>query len=604
MQAVILAAGMGNRLGELTRNNTKCMIEVGGKKLIDRMLLQLSALGLSRVVIVTGYKEDNLRSHIGNRYDGKLRIVYVSNPVYERTNNIYSLALAAEYLAQDDTLLLESDLIFEDKALRLIMDNPCPNLALVAKYETWNDGTMVRIDQDNNIVSFVPKAAFRYSDVPFYYKTCNIYKFSREFSVKQYIPFLKAYMDVMGENEYYEQVLRVITALDKTSMKALPVSGLKWYEIDDIQDRDIAETLFAEGDEMLLGYASRYGGYWRFPHMTDFCYLVNPFFPTAGVRDEIKANFDALLESYPSGMRVNSLLGGKYFGIRPEYVCVGNGASEIIRNLVENHIDGRLGIIFPTFEEYPNRAEADRVVRFEPQGADFSYTAEDIMKFFTGRNLSALLLINPDNPSGNYIPRKDVITLAEWAAGEHIRMVLDESFVDFTDGSVSNSLLENGVLEKYPNLVVIKSISKSYGVPGLRLGVAASSDSALVSALRGEASIWNVNSFAEFYLQIFNKYKADYIQSCYRFARERRTFADELSRVPFLRVIPSQANYFLCEVTSRFTSRELTARLLEDYNILVKDCGTKSAFNGRNFIRIAIRSREDNARLASILLKM
>lgn len=604
MQAVILAAGMGNRLGELTKNNTKCMIEVGGVRLIDRMLTQLSAHGLSRVVLVTGYKEDNLKSYIGNRYDGRLRIEYVSNPVYDKTNNIYSLALASDYLAQDDTLLLESDLIFEDKALRLVLDNPCSNLALVAKYETWNDGTMVRIDDDNNIVSFVPKAAFRYSDVQFYYKTCNIYKFSAEFSRNQYIPFLKAYIRVMGDNEYYEQVLRVITALDKTSLKALPVSDLKWYEIDDIQDRDIAETIFAEGDQMLKSYSSRFGGYWRFPSLTDFCYLVNPFFPTVRVRDEIKANFDSLLESYPSGMRVNSLLGGKYFGIRPEYVCVGNGASEIIKHLVENHVEGRIGIVFPTFEEYPNRAVADRIVKYVPKGPDFAYSVRDLTGYFGDKGITTLLLINPDNPSGNYIPHKDVISLVEWAAEKGIRLVLDESFVDFTDGSVANSLLENAVLEKFSNLVVVKSISKSFGVPGLRLGVVASSDSVLIAALRAEAPIWNINSFAEFYLQIFNKYVKDYAHACGKFASERQLFAAELAKVPFLRVIPSQANYFLCEVTGRFTARELTAKLLEEHNVLIKDCSGKSAFNSKNFVRIAIRGREDNARLASILMNI
>ena len=604
MQAVILAAGMGNRLGELTKNNTKCMIEVGGVKLIDRMLTQLSRLGLSRVVIVTGYKEDNLRSYIGSRYEGLVRIEYVSNPVYERTNNIYSLALASDCLAQDDTLLLESDLIFEDKALRLLLDNPSPNLALVAKYETWNDGTMVRIDEDCNIVSFVPKAAFRYSDVPFYYKTCNIYKFSAEFSRNQYIPFLKAYMKVMGDNEYYEQVLRVITALDKTSMKALPVDNLKWYEIDDIQDRDIAETLFAEGDDMLSAYSSRYGGYWRFPRLTDFCYLVNPFFPTARVRDEIKANFDSLLESYPSGMRVNSLLGGKYFGIRPEYVCVGNGAAEIIKNLVENHLEGRLGVVFPTFEEYPNRAGEGRLVKFVPEGPDFTYSAGSLMDFFSDKEISALLLINPDNPSGNFIPRPDVLRLAQWASERGVRMVLDESFVDFTDGGAANTLLRNDILQQFPNLVVVKSISKSYGVPGLRLGVAASSDPALTAALRAEASIWNINSFAEFYLQIFNKYAKDYADACLRFKAERDRFAEELAKVPYLRVIPSQANYFLCEVTSRFTSRQIAAKLLEEHNVLIKDCSGKKAFESRNYVRIAVRGREDNSRLASILINL
>ena len=242
MQAIILAAGMGKRLGELTKDNTKCMIEVCGIRLIDRMLSQLAGLDLKRVILVVGYQADNLMSHIGHRYDGRLRIEYVMNPIYDRTNNIYSLALAKQQLQEDDTLLLESDLVFEDRMLKLLVGNPYPNLALVAKYETWMDGTMVRIDSENNIVSFVPKKAFRYSDVPFYYKTCNMYKFSKEFSRNQYVPFLEAYSKAMGNNEYYEQVLRVITALDKSALRALPITDEKWYEIDDIQDRDIAEA--------------------------------------------------------------------------------------------------------------------------------------------------------------------------------------------------------------------------------------------------------------------------------------------------------------------------------------------------------------------------
>ena len=364
---------MGKRLGELTKENTKCMIEVNGEKLIDRMLSQLSGLNLKRVVIVVGYQSDNLIQHIGKRYEGKLRIEFVLNPIYDKTNNIYSLALAKEQLQEDDTLLLESDLIFEDRMLRLLTDNPYPNLALVAKYETWMDGTMVRIDADNNIVSFVPKKAFRYSDVPYYYKTCNIYKFSKDFSRNQYVPFLEAYSKSMGNNEYYEQVLRVITALDKSALRALPITDEKWYEIDDIQDRDIAETKFAQGKDMLQRFHQCYGGYWRFPQMKDFCYLVNPYFPTERMKDEIRANFDTLLTQYPSGMKVNSLLAGKYFGIRQEFVCVGNGAAELIKCLVENHCTGKTGFILPTFEEYPNRADAEDKVTFVPSNPDFRY---------------------------------------------------------------------------------------------------------------------------------------------------------------------------------------------------------------------------------------
>ncbi len=109
MQAIILAAGMGRRLGEYTKDNTKCMLPVNGVKLIDRVLTQLSSLSLNRVVIVVGYKGQNLINYIGNRYDDQLRIEYVNNPIYDKTNNIYSLALAKDKLQEDDTLLIETN---------------------------------------------------------------------------------------------------------------------------------------------------------------------------------------------------------------------------------------------------------------------------------------------------------------------------------------------------------------------------------------------------------------------------------------------------------------------------------------------------------------
>lgn len=604
MQAIILAAGMGKRLGELTKDNTKCMVPVNGVRLIDRMLSQLSEFNLSRVVIVVGYEGEKLIQHIGNRYDGQLNIEFVHNPIYDKTNNIYSLGLAKAQMQEDDTLLLESDLIFDSSMLELIIRNPYPNLALVAKYETWMDGTMVRLSDDNDIVSFIPKKAFKYAEVGHYYKTCNIYKFSREFSCSQYVPFLEAYSKAMGNNEYYEQVLRVLTALDRSDLKALPITNEKWYEIDDVQDLDIAETLFSEEEELLGKYHRRYGGYWRFPHMKDYCYLVNPYYPSERMKDEMRANFDALLTEYPSGMYVNSLLAGKYFGISQDYVVVGNGAAELIKAYIENHATGNLGIVFPTFEEYPNRAVAERIVKYVPGNADFAYTADDIKAFYADKQIATLLLINPDNPSGNFIPMEDLLSLIEWARKQGVTMVVDESFVDFTDNFADNSLLHNSVLEAHDNLVVVKSISKSYGVPGLRLGVLASGDKQLIARMKKEVAIWNINSFAEFYLQIFGKYEKDYADACRQFIAERNTFYAELQSVPYLRVIPSQANYFLCEVTDRFTATELTRLLLQRYNILIKDCGGKSAFVGKNYIRIAIRNRQDNAYFVEALKQL
>lgn len=600
MQAVILAAGMGKRLKEHTKDNTKCMVQVNGVALIDRLLTQLSRLDLTRVIIVVGYKGENLVEHIGDRYAGRLNIEYVENPIYDKTNNIYSLALTKDKLLEDDTLLIESDLILDDRMFPLIMDNPHPNIALVAKYQTWMDGTMVRIDEENNVVNFVPKKAFKYSDVDSYYKTVNLYKFSKDFLQHKYVPFLDAYCAALGNNEYYEQVLRVICMLDNSDLKALPISNERWYEIDDIQDLDIAEALFASDEEHHRLYMKRFGGYWRFPGMLDYCYLVNPYFPSKRLKDEMRANFDTLLTEYPSGMYVNSLLAGKCFGVKQEYIVPGNGAAELIKSLMEK-VEGRLGVIYPTFEEYPNRRSADSLEIFVPETEDFHYTADDVMEYFSKHKPETLLLINPDNPSGNYIPYKDVLRLASWCRNEGIRLVVDESFVDFSTEFPHSTLLRNDILEQFPDMIVVKSISKSYGVPGLRLGIMASADKELISFVKKDVSIWNLNSFAEFFMQIYTKHEADYIKAAEKFRKEREVFKKELMSVPFLRVFDSESNYFLCEVLPPYGSYGLAVRLLNEHNILIKDCSTKKVFAGRSYIRVAIRNREDNRRLVEAL---
>lgn len=600
MQALILAAGMGKRLGDHTKNNTKCMVPVNGVRLIDRVIDQLSKFDLTRLVMVVGYERQKLVDYIGHRYDDVLKIEFIDNPIYDKTNNIYSLALAKTQLCEDDTILLESDLIFEDGLLDLLINHPDKDLALVAKYEAWMDGTMVRIDSDRNIVNFIPKEAFRYEDADVYYKTVNIYKFSKEFSTNFYVPFLEAYCKVMGNNEYYEQVLRVLLHLHNSSLKALPITNEKWYEIDDVQDLDIASTIFSAGEVKYHEYHKRYGGYWRFPQMLDYCYLVNPFFPNKRMRDELKANFDMLLENYPSGMFVNSLLAGKYFGIKQNYVVVGNGAAELIKVVMEKHADDKVGIIYPTFDEYPNRLREEKIVPFIPQTENFDYTADDLMNHFGDKDISLFLLINPDNPSGHFMPKADVLRLAEWCAERNIRLVVDESFVDFTYDFERNSLLHDDILERFPKMAVMKSISKSYGVPGLRLGVFATADTELITRMKKEVSIWNINSFAEFYLQIYGKYEKEYKKACDKFIEEREMFYDELKTITFLRVIPSQANYFLCEVVGRYTSAELTQKLIEN-DVIISNCGLKSRMAGKQLIRLAVRSRQDNAKLISIL---
>lgn len=602
MQAIILAAGMGKRLKDLTNDNTKCMIKVNGVTLIERMLKQLDELNLNQIVIVVGYQAQKLIEYISN-LSIKTNIVYVTNDIYNRTNNIYSLYLAKEYLTKDDTLLLESDLIFEDKALERLVNDPYPSLALIAKYESWMDGTVVTIDEDNNIKSFLSKKQFKFEDSKNYYKTVNIYKFGKEFSRSFYVPFLEAYSKALGNNEYYEQVLKVITLLDKPEIKASVLNNVHWYEIDDIQDLDIAESIFARSpDEQLEKMQKRYGGYWRYENIIDYCYLVNPFFPTQKLLDEIKASFDKLIRDYPSGLSVNNLLVAKYFGLKQDYIVVGNGAAELIKSIMST-MRGEVGIVVPTFEEYPNRYSATKIIAYTPRNRSLQYSADDLICYFNNTTISALFIINPDNPSGNYIFKKDMIRVLEWARQKKIKVVVDESFIDFSDLEKDPSFMHNPIIEEYRNLTIIKSISKSFGVPGIRLGVLASSDIEFVNYVKADVSIWNINSFGEFFLQIFEKYKTDYVEGMKEFSKVRSDFLTQLQKLPHVRAVPSQANYFLCELLDGYEATKITRELLHEHDLFIKDLSAKKGFNGE-YIRIAIKSPNENAILINALGKL
>ena len=486
MQAIILAAGMGKRLHELTKNNTKCMVKVNGVPLIERTLKILDKKKLSRIVIVVGYKKQGLIEFVKN-LDVRTPVVFVENDDFDKTNNIYSLLLAKKYLQKEDTLLLESDIIFEEAAIDLLLDDPRSTLALVDKFASWMDGTCLELDAEDSIVEFIPGKYLRFEEKENYYKTVNIYKFGKTFASDVYVPFLEAYFKAMGVNEYYESVIKLIAMLEHCEMKAKRLTGQKWYEIDDIQDLDIASSIFEESMEKKYELiTSRYGGYWRYPTLLDFCYLVNPYFPTEKMVRELKSNFELLLLQYPSGMQVNSLLAAKNFGINQEHIVIGNGAAELIKYFMET-LDGTLGIITPTFEEYRHRYKVN-IVEFAIDSKDFRYTANDIINFFDKKEINHLVIINPDNPSGNYIPHVDILMLINWAKAKSINIIIDESFVDFAN-EINNTLITENILSIYENLYVVKSISKSYGIPGLRLGVLASSNKKMIAKLKKDVAI-------------------------------------------------------------------------------------------------------------------
>ena len=597
MQALMLAAGMGKRLGNYTKNATKCMVPVNGKTLIEYAIESLIYAGIKKFTMVVGYKKDVLKNFLKGKYP-QIQIDFIDNDVYDSTNNIYSLYLARDVLSSDDTILLESDLIFDKEIIREIVSSPEKNLAVVSHFENWMDGTVTVLNEEKAIKRIVSKSDFDWNKIDSYYKTVNIYKFSKEFSKNIYMPFLSAYQTAYSKNEYYETVLKVISYLDGDILKAHLVDGSRWYEIDDPADLKIASTRFSSGKEHLESMYKTFGGYWRYPAMLDFCYLVNPYFPPKALVNEMKQMSDILLESYPSGDKQQSLLAGKIFGVLPEHIAVGNGAAELIASISELS-SGKVVVPFPTFNEYPNRFGNENTV-WLPANEDFSYSVEDIVRSAEENSASYVLLINPDNPSGHFFTKQEVIILAEQLSSKNVKLILDESFVDFAEPEIRFTFIDEELISKHKNVIVIKSISKSYGVPGIRLGVLVSSDESLIEKIQKNTSIWNINSFAEFFLQIFDKYKKFYGSACDKIAEERVRFSSELSKIPGVKVYESQANYLLCKLSGeaeKIGSLGLAEKLLDGYNILIKDLSSKKGFEKGQFIRLAVRNCQDNDRL-------
>lgn len=601
MQAVMLAAGMGKRLGKYTKNNTKCMLEIQGKTLIERAIEALLESGVDKIIIVVGYKGENLKKFLLEECQNPklkdMKIEFVDNDIYDKTNNIYSLYLAKEYLKQDDTILLESDLIYDYDLIKKLVNSDKPNLVSVAKYKQWMDGTVIKIGNEDKIEEFIEKKDFNYKDIDNYYKTVNIYKFSKNFSENQIIPFLEAYMKAYGKNEYYELILKIIAHLSRSDLKALDIGDLDWYEIDDAQDFDIANTIFSKGYERLVNFQKKYGGYWRYENILDYCYLVNPYYPPKKMLDKLNYFSHELLTSYPSGQYIQTINAERLIGdIDSNHLIVGNGAAELI-NILGRVLKGKMYVSKSVFNEYVRCFTNCEFNIYDESKNNFKFNLDEIENNIVNNDI--ICIVNPDNPSGAFIEYNDIINLIEKCNKENKLIIVDESFIDFASKDKKYTLLKNDIIEKYKNLVVVKSISKSYGVPGIRLGILATSNEILKEKIKNFLPVWNINSYAEYFLQIANLYKSDYLASCEKIATERERFIKSLRNLNVINVYDSEANYVLVNLGDINSTK--VAKDLIDENIFIKDLRTKAAFKDQNFIRLAIRTEEENKKLVKKL---
>lgn len=237
MQAIVLAAGMGKRL---RKEMNKCMVEVKGITLWDRMICSLKKANITKVIVVTGYRAEQLEEFI-LRHSKNMEIIFVRNEEYEKTNNIWSFYMAHNFF-EEDTILLESDLIFEENLIKKLCEDSNLNVAVLAKYGSWMDGTTVQLE-NNQIKQIISKKEMYHYDLNSLYKTVNIYKFSKNFLKEQYFPALCEYILQNGKNEYYEMVLKKMVEDNKCILHSLEIEG-QWYEIDTEEDLENVENLF------------------------------------------------------------------------------------------------------------------------------------------------------------------------------------------------------------------------------------------------------------------------------------------------------------------------------------------------------------------------
>jgi histidinol-phosphate/aromatic aminotransferase/cobyric acid decarboxylase-like protein/choline kinase len=599
MKAVILAAGIGKRLKPLTDNLPKCLVEVKGKPLLLHQLDALIECGIRKIIIVVGYKKELVQKRIGSAYRGA-PVEYVVNNEYATTNNIYSLWLAKNHL-DDDILLMECDVIFEKEAILRLLELNKEAVTLVDRFQLGMDGTVVEVGQDGLVSRLVTRneqnERFDFSEV---YKTINVFKLSQTFLANVFVPSLELYIRSKGTSSYYELVLSALVYLRSPIITALSARDLKWWEIDDQNDLEKAEYIFSSNEEKLQLVKKTYGAYWRYD-FTDFCYLGNSYFPPPSMIAEMRYKLGTLISNYPSGQEDLDERVSRLFGIHSENVVAGNGSCQLIQILAENVLKGRMAMPMPTFGEYERTIPRDQVVPYNTEQDQFQLNLEKYGKL--AREARNALLINPDNPTGSASRKQDLIAFLDFLQDRVQLLILDESFTDFIDGAGQNTLLSQQTLEKYPFVIVVRSLSKEFGVAGLRLGILASGDQRLIKGVREKLPIWSINSPAQLFIEYLLKYREEYALSCEKVMQSRNALFEGLKET-FLKPYPSFADFVFCQVTGGRTASYVRDRLFLHHNILIKEFSHKTGLANDKYVRIASRTLSENRACLDAILSL
>ena len=579
MKAIILAAGAGKRMYPLSEETHKCLLPVGEATLIDRMLEGLIQVGVQEVVVLTGYRAEQLRGHLEQHYPegGPLRLHYVHNERYHETNNVVSLLEALRgHDLKDEFLLLEADLIFDFSVLRRAVDSPHPNVAILAPFKSGMDGTVAEVRQ-GWVHDIIPPER-QNGDATQHYKTVNIYKFSQAFAYGPLREMLAYYCDRFEEGCYYEKILGMLIYAGQLQLRGEVLDSEAWAELDDPHDVVRAQAIF-DGKRLLNQLEYNFGGLWNFP-VVDFNFIRNIYFPNDAFVEELRQRLPELMYNYGSRQAILDQKMATFLRCPAEPLIILNGASQAYPILAEFYGQIKTLIPSPTFGEYP------RVFPWADTFVDHPDLPTQQLEERIGQ-YQLVVLVNPNNPTGSLLPSA---TLWNWVVSHpQVQFLIDESFLDFSEEpSLTRCLEENPV----SNLIVLKSLGKGLGVPGLRMGYLYTHNRAVHELFRKRLPIWNHNSLVEFFLETGLKHRSALQRSFADTRTERERFGELLRQLPGIsRIWPSAANFFLAEIGDEIDRDGLLRQMLRLAGIYVKDISSKM---DRRSLRIAVRSQADN----------
>jgi histidinol-phosphate/aromatic aminotransferase/cobyric acid decarboxylase-like protein len=549
------------------------------------------------IVVVVGHGAASLMQYIDSSISPRLPVQYVENRDFGSTNNIYSLHLALQACRDrefSEIAIFESDVYVEPATAHAYLTNSqATDSALVSPYEYWMEGTAVTVKPNGRIDAFITKkdiSRYAYNEL---YKTVNWYRFSGRYLRELYMPFLEAYLSVKGKNNYYEDVLRTISPHVTDELTAYPIETSAWIEIDDEEDLRRAEIIASETKlkkASLLG--GQFGGYWKHKRLTDLTLLENPFFPPPGLLLELGRCLDRAVQSYSSKQSIIAGIAAKSLKLAARNLVVGNGASELLSVLFA--ADTRCYAIAPPYFLEFERLLANGRFRVLKRTFPHDPPATAYCDWPAAAD-EALIIVNPNNPTGEMLDKAVLVGLLDRALADNRRVLVDESFLDFSGDPVA-SLLTQEIIDRYPNLIVVKSLGKSHGVGGIRLGLLASSNTTLLDYLRSRLPIWNVSSIAEVYLDLLPKYLDDLESSMAAIQRERR---DMLARLQSLGIFVrnSFANFLLVPlqagtvnaVQDAFFSRGFLTKTMARVGL------------AGDWLRLPVKDRQTNAAISDIL---